>query len=82
MEARTATELAPVVQVDLPSAATMHFEKCDQCRHRAYVMVMTKDGPLAFCSHHFDQHAAILGVTAAVIHDIRSELAPTNRTMH
>ena len=81
MPAETVTELDPTPTLVLPAAETMAHERCDQCGHRAYVMTMTADGALAWCAHHYAEHAIVLASRAAVIHDIRAELTPTNRTM-
>jgi hypothetical protein len=66
---------APIVPVPLDMA----HERCDVCGQGAYVMVMTVDGPLAFCAHHFREKAVALAQVSAIIHDIRGQLAPTNR---
>jgi len=79
MRAETATELAPTVAVALPAAQDMARERCDTCEHRAYVMVVTAQGPLSFCAHHFQENAIELAGVSAIIHDIRNELVPTNR---
>ena len=76
------TALASTARVAAPTAEHMAHERCDTCGHRAYVMVMTAGGPLAFCAHHFQEDAVALTAIGAVIHDLRDQLAPTNRTMH
>ena len=53
-------------------------EQCDRCGVRAYVMVLTKDGPLTWCAHHFRGHAtAIAALGATVTTDLRHELTST-----
>ena len=80
MRAETATDQASTVNGVLPPARDMAYERCESCGHRAYVMVMTADGPLAFCAHHFQENALALAGVGAVIHDIRDQLVSTNRT--
>ncbi len=79
MHAETATELAPTATLPLPAARDMAHERCDACGHRAYVMVMTAGGPLAFCSHDFQENEIALAGVGAILHDIRDQLVPTNR---
>jgi len=79
MSTETASDLASTVSVAMPSALDMAHERCESCGHRAYVMVMTADGPLSFCAHHFQENAIALEAVGAVISDIRDQLTPTNR---
>jgi len=79
MRAETATDPASTATGELPAARDMAYERCESCGHRAYVMVMTADGPLAFCAHHYQENALALAGVGVVIHDIRDQLTPTNR---
>ena len=71
----------PAIPVTVAQAAAldMERERCETCGHRAYVMVITIMGPLAFCAHHFTANACALERVSAIIHDNRDRLVPTNR---
>ncbi|QTE30932.1 DUF7455 domain-containing protein [Pengzhenrongella sicca] len=77
--AETATAAAPTETRALPSVRDMAHERCDACGHRAYVLVMTSAGPLAFCAHHFQRADDAGGGIGPVILDVRHQLTPTNR---
>lgn len=79
MRAETATETTPIVTAAMPAAQDMAFERCETCGHRAYVMVMTAGGALAFCAHHYERNAIALAGISSVIHDIREQLVRVNR---
>ena len=50
-------------------------ERCDRCGAQAYVLTVIDNGlPLAWCSHHYREHAAALDYYAAVIDDQRELL--------
>ncbi len=79
MHAATPVRPASPVTAAPPAAPDMSHERCDICGYRAYVMVMTADGPLAFCAHHFQSNAVALAGVSMVIRDVRNQLAPSIR---
>ena len=79
MRPEEAPERVPIETVAPPAAADIAYERCASCGHRAFVLVMTAGGPLAFCAHHFEQNASALALVSVVIHDIRDQLVPAIR---
>lgn len=49
-------------------------DRCDRCGAQAYVVVTVNNGPLMFCSHHYDEYSPVFPDYAIMSEDNRKAL--------